>query len=71
MTNRQKKAMAFTGALLLVCGLGLWFVNTESLSFPYQDEAIVLAQGETVDIDIEGNCLPNLSIRYRTSFLGR
>lgn len=70
MTLRRKLTIAVVVAALVVVGV-LWFGNTESLEFPYQDDAIRLAPGEVAEVDIGGDCQPLGRIVYRPSFFGR
>ncbi|MFT5201465.1 MAG: hypothetical protein ACI9C1_000841 [Candidatus Aldehydirespiratoraceae bacterium] len=70
MTRRRKLTSAVVVAALAVVGV-LWFGNTESLEFPYQDDAIRLAPGEVAEVDIGVDCQPLGRIVYRPSFFGR
>ena len=71
MSRARKRALAIVGALVVIAATGLWVYNTRSLDFPYQDEILVLAPGESVDIERDHPCAPNSVIRYEPSFLGR
>jgi len=70
MTLRRKLTSAVVVLALAVVGV-LWFGNTESLEFPYQDEPISLAPGETVEVDIGVGCQPLGRIVHRPSFFDR
>lgn len=71
MSRRKKWAPAIIAALLVLAAAVLWIANTRSLDFPHQDEIIVLAPGESIEIEREAICAPNSVIRYEPSFFGR
>lgn len=70
MTRRRVIVGIATAMIVLVVSM-LWFVNTESLEFPFQDEPLRLAAGETAEVEIDIPCQPTNRIVYRPSFFGR
>ncbi len=71
MTRRRRVVVAVAAAMVLLAISALWFGNTESLEFPFQDEPLQLAAGETAEVDTGGVCPPNTVITYRPSHFGR